>query len=74
MARSTQPAGSHPCTDKPPRGKFSHHDVDYTAHGFYKEHCSICTHYIDPDACEGVKSPISPKGWCCRFTKENSHG
>lgn len=41
--------------------------VDYTDDGTEREHCSICTHFIQGGACKIVAGRISPKGWCKRF-------
>ena len=45
-------------------------DVDYTDHGSYKEHCSICEHFTGMQTCKVVKGSIAPGGWCKRFEKE----
>lgn len=49
--------------------KASHTEVRYGP-GTRAERCSICRHFIagPTPACESVKSPISPDGWCMRWS------
>lgn len=35
------------------------------------QNCAKCAHFIAPSACQGVKSPISPRGYCVRFKRMN---
>lgn len=37
-----------------------------------QDHCSICKHYIDPNRCEHVQSPIAPSGWCVRYADSDT--
>jgi hypothetical protein len=54
--------------ERPEAQKSSHLLVQYTDHAKDKaERCAACRHFIRPDRCETVKSPISPAGWCIRF-------
>ena len=59
-------------TDKrsKPQAKFSHEKVNYeqvSEHG--SANCSRCDHFLAPASCTGVKSPISPKGYCDRYRR-----
>lgn len=49
--------------------KRTHASVDYVETSAKADHCAICVHFIpgNPPGCKGVKSPISPMGWCTRF-------
>lgn len=57
------------------REKRSQQSVAYVAKSVRpSQRCDICRHYVDPKyagspACTGVDSPISPDGWCRRFSK-----
>lgn len=54
----------------PEAEKREHASVGYVAVSRRKgEHCSNCMHYIPgaPPACEGVRKPIAPVGWCRRY-------
>ena len=56
--------------EKPEADKFTHTAVGYEAISKHEgQACGICAHYIParPPRCEGVKSPISMRGWCRRF-------
>jgi hypothetical protein len=45
-------------------------EADYTDHGTKQEHCAICRHYLNRNACEIVAGHIQPQGWCKYFAKE----
>jgi hypothetical protein len=47
----------------PTKQKYTHGQVDYSQ-GDAKEHCGKCRHFIAPDRCEHVASPIRPAMWC----------
>jgi hypothetical protein len=50
------------------KDKFGHTGVGYESVSTHAEQtCAGCSHYLSPDACEGVKSPIAAGGWCLRF-------
>lgn len=49
--------------------KQSKEQVRYTDSGTDAEHCSICTHYLNPTTCEVVVGRIVPRGWCKLFAK-----
>lgn len=62
-------------SEKPGSEKLSHRTVDYMGVSPHPgRHCSVCEHYIkaDPPRCEGVQSPIAPKGWCMKFEFEGA--
>lgn len=44
--------------------------VAYTDSGTDAEHCSICTHYLNPTTCKIVAGRIRPEGWCKRFNRK----
>jgi hypothetical protein len=48
--------------------------VDYTDHGTYREHCSLCVHFLPPHQCTGVAGHIEPGGYCIRFKREKTDG
>jgi hypothetical protein len=56
--------------------KQSQSSVDYTDDARISgarnpnDECSNCRHFIRPDRCEHVKSPISPEGWCEKYESE----
>jgi hypothetical protein len=56
---------------KPESEKFSHAEVNYENVSTHAGDCDDCKHFIagNPPACEGVKKPISPEGWCIRFDR-----
>ena len=48
--------------------KATHAEVHYVAVSQKgAKRCVVCKHFLAPNACEGVQSPISPRGWCERF-------
>ena len=48
--------------------KATHAEVHYVAVSQKgARRCAVCKHFIAPNACQGVQSPISPRGWCERF-------
>jgi len=54
--------------EKPEADKKSHAEVEYELPSRHSQQfCAGCKHFISPDRCEGVKSPISPRAWCVRF-------
>jgi len=58
-------------SEKPENEKLSHAAVKYESESTHLfERCRNCEHFIRPDRCEGVKSPIAPAGWCVRYEKE----
>lgn len=50
--------------------RFSKDSVKYTDSGTDAEHCSICTHYLNPTTCAIVVGRIVPRGWCEKFEKQ----
>lgn len=56
------------------RKKKPQSEVEYTDHGTHKEHCAICTHYIDEHTCAVVQGRIVPGGWCNQFDKAPRNG
>jgi hypothetical protein len=54
--------------------KATHASVHY-GKGMPSAHCSICAHYVKPDAksqephCKLVRDPIKPRDWCLKFVK-----
>lgn len=50
--------------------KVSKESVNYTDQGSPQEHCSNCSHYLNPTTCEVVVGRIRPEGWCKRWTKK----
>jgi hypothetical protein len=46
--------------------KLEHSEVNYESDAEGPDHCGICTHY-EGHACDIVKPPIVPEGWCNRF-------
>jgi hypothetical protein len=58
-------------TKSVPPGKFSHERVGYEPESTHSLSCAQCDHFLPPDGCVGVKSPISPKGWCVRFRRDS---
>lgn len=57
--------------------KLTHGAVHYVARSKKYEHCAKCEHFIKPSeggpSCTGVRSPISPKGWCVRFVEATAY-
>jgi High potential iron-sulfur protein len=49
--------------------KQSKESTDYTNSGSKTEHCSNCTHYLNPTTCEVVVGKIVPGGWCKLWKK-----
>lgn len=49
--------------------KVSKESVSYTDSGSPTEHCSLCTHYLNPTTCSRVVGRIRPEGWCELFKK-----
>jgi hypothetical protein len=52
------------------RTRYSKEEADYTDDGSKEEHCSICSHYVNPTTCDIVVGRIAPGGWCKHFDKE----
>lgn len=56
--------------------KRSHASVNYAAKSPHKDkRCNLCSHFIPATenkwaACQGVKSPIAPAGYCDRFERK----
>lgn len=55
--------------EKPASEKLTHAAVEYENRSTHDGNCAACKHFIEanPPRCEGIKSPISSKGWCIRF-------
>lgn len=49
--------------------KLSHDEVDYVMPSWRDETCTMCVHFIEPDACELVESPIDGAGYCIMFDR-----
>lgn len=58
-------AGSALAADPP---KLAKNVVMYQDHPKNGQHCSICVHFIPPNACKIVAGTISPNGWCGVFS------
>jgi hypothetical protein len=58
--------------EKPEDQKFTHAEVNYQARSTHGGDCDDCVHFIDArkPRCEGVLGPISPEGWCKRFSRD----
>lgn len=52
--------------------RHSKEDAKYTDSGTDAEHCSICTHYLNPTTCAIVVGRIVPRGWCRFFEKKET--
>lgn len=39
-------------------------EAQYQDHANGLVHCSICKHFISPNACEVVAGPVQGQGWC----------
>jgi hypothetical protein len=51
--------------------KATHDVADYEEVSTHTgQFCRICEHFISPDGCTKVESPISPRGWCEWFKRE----
>jgi hypothetical protein len=46
--------------------------VMYQDHPKGDQKCSICAHFIPPNACQIVAGDISPNGWCGVFTPKQT--
>jgi len=57
---------THDADDPDDEDKLEHEEVAYEADAEGPDHCGICTQYAG-HACDIVKSPIVPEGWCNRF-------
>lgn len=54
--------------EKPDAEKFSHREVNYESPSRHTgQFCAGCEHFIRPNRCEGVKSPINARAWCKRY-------
>ena len=49
--------------------KVSKASVDYGPGHPKGDHCAVCRHFEKPHGCEVVEGPVSPMGWCKRFTQ-----
>ena len=59
-------AAVKPAVAAPP--KLAQSVVMYQDHPKGDQKCSICTHFLPPNACQIVAGDISPDGWCGVFT------
>lgn len=60
-------------SERPVEYKFTHKEVKYEDPAKGKDTCSDCVHFIESKSgcrCEVTRSPISPKGWCTRYSEE----
>ena len=56
--------------DIPNSEKRTHASVNYVEKSkIAGRKCANCKHFIAPNACEGVQSPIAPSGWCKRYQR-----
>lgn len=46
--------------------------VMYQDHPKGDQKCSICAHFVPPNACQIVAGDISPNGWCGVFTPKQT--
>ncbi|HEX5328034.1 MAG TPA: hypothetical protein VFW75_15305 [Acetobacteraceae bacterium] len=46
--------------------------VMYQDHPKGDQKCSICAHFLPPNACQVVAGTISPNGWCGVFTPKQT--
>ncbi|MGH2927476.1 MAG: iron oxidase [Solirubrobacteraceae bacterium] len=58
-------AGAAEAADPP---KLAKKVVMYQDHPKNGQHCSICVHFVPPNACKIVAGDISPNGWCGVFS------
>jgi hypothetical protein len=57
--------------ERPEAQKTRHELVEYTPKSPHiAERCARCEHFIRPNRCETVKSPIAAAGWCKRFERK----
>jgi hypothetical protein len=65
------PKGSDEAKGKASGGSVKHSKaaVHYTNHGHEDSKCSLCRHFRSGH-CAIVSGPISPEGWCNRFSKK----
>jgi hypothetical protein len=52
--------------------KLAQNVVMYQDHPKGSQKCSICAHFIPPNACQIVAGDISPNGWCGVFTPKQT--
>jgi len=52
--------------------KLAKNVVMYQDHPKGDQKCSICTHFLPPNACQIVAGDISPNGWCGVFTAKQT--
>ncbi len=48
--------------------KLSHEAAKYRATPNHGQKCAICVHFVAPNSCKLVQSPINPNGWCTLYT------
>ena len=46
--------------------------VMYQDHPKGDQKCSVCAHFLPPNACQIVAGDISPNGWCGVFTPKKT--
>jgi hypothetical protein len=46
--------------------------VMYQDHPKGNQKCSLCAHFLPPNACQIVAGDISPNGWCGVFTPKQT--
>jgi len=57
--------------ERPEAQKTPHSLVEYTPKSPYpSRRCIRCAHFLKPNRCETVRSPIAPGGWCRRFERK----
>jgi hypothetical protein len=54
--------------------KVSKEAVAYQDQPDGNQRCSICVHFVAPNACQIVEGPISPQGYCRLFGPASQNG
>jgi len=52
--------------------KLAKNVVMYQDHPKGDQKCSLCAHFLPPNACQIVAGDISPNGWCGVFTPKKT--
>jgi len=52
--------------------KLSHAEVRYEPRSTHMvQRCNSCRHFIRPNRCEAVETPVASVGWCIRWEKKS---
>jgi len=54
--------------------KVSQRSVAYRNQPDGGKRCGLCAHFVPPDSCRFVQSPISPQGYCRLFVSASQNG